>query len=366
MGVVCYTEDGQRIAVMVDPDPVDGTFLVCNLRDAIKEKRKPLYDAIPADQIPMALRGSTDPLKGDTMLVPKAPYDILRFLAPATAVVALPLAVPVLDRQAAFELGDPYTGMETATQSSCLSAMDVILRGNPHRTKCEILYQLFPRCYFYGHCRVGAHIVPRRAEVCFKSLQAGFLAEWTIEDIFSAKNLIVMSRFLEIVFDQLLWCFVPSGEPTRPWKIRIFCDPSIPIPIVDVERTPTKFLKSCCLRGHEPDLSKRRDETPLTFGDLCSSNLVLPDVVSVSAICVHAYHTFQKHGVFTEFLELVPAYALCNKRRIPPCEWLKSIVPLEQSNAEKQYHACNDCGKKIPSKFRFCQLCNDRRRHQTK
>ena len=201
MGVVCYMEDGESIHVWVEPDdPAEkkGTFLVRNLRDAVKEKRKHHYNSVDADQIPIALRGSTEPLKGDTMLVPKAPYNILRFLAPATAVVALPLAVPVLDRQAAFELGDPYTGMETATQSSCLSAMDVILRGNPHRTKCEILYQLFPRCYFYGHCRVGAHIVPRRAEVCFKSLQAGFLAEWTIEDIFSAKNLIVMSRFLEI------------------------------------------------------------------------------------------------------------------------------------------------------------------------
>ena len=148
-GVVCFTEEGQRIAVMVDPDPVDGTFLVCNLRKAVKEERKPFYDAIPADQIPIALRGSTEPLKGDTMLVPKAMYDLLA--PPATAVVALPLAVPVLDRQAAFELGDPYAGMETATQSGCLSAMDVILHGNPHRTKCEILYQLFPRCYFYGH-----------------------------------------------------------------------------------------------------------------------------------------------------------------------------------------------------------------------
>ena len=92
MGVVCYTEDGDIIAVVVDPDPAEGTFLVCNLRKAVKEERKPFYDAIPADQIPIALRGSTEPLKGDTMLVPKAPYDILRFLAPATAVVALPLA----------------------------------------------------------------------------------------------------------------------------------------------------------------------------------------------------------------------------------------------------------------------------------
>ena len=123
-GFVCYTEGGETVEVTVEASAVTGTFLVRNLRDAVKEKRKHHYATVDADQIPIALRGSTEPLKGDTMLVPKAMYDLLA--PPAAAVVALPLAVPVLDRQAAFELGDPYAGMETATQSGCFSAMVVV------------------------------------------------------------------------------------------------------------------------------------------------------------------------------------------------------------------------------------------------
>ena len=83
MPVVCYTEDRQRIDVVVDPDPVDGwgTFLVCNLRDAVKEKCKPFYDSIPAHQIPIALRGDPTPLKGADPLRDKE-YQLLKVPVP--------------------------------------------------------------------------------------------------------------------------------------------------------------------------------------------------------------------------------------------------------------------------------------------
>ena len=74
--VVCYTEDGDRIDVVVDPSPVDGTFLVCNLRDAVKEKRKHHYANVDADQIPITPRGSTERLKGGSVLDPKGEYDL--------------------------------------------------------------------------------------------------------------------------------------------------------------------------------------------------------------------------------------------------------------------------------------------------
>ena len=77
MPVVCYTEDRQRIDVVVDPDPVDGTFLVCNLRKAVKEECKLTYANVDAHQIPIALRGSTEPLKGGTPLDSKAQYELL-------------------------------------------------------------------------------------------------------------------------------------------------------------------------------------------------------------------------------------------------------------------------------------------------
>ena len=72
MAVVCYTEEGDSIAVVVDPDPVEGTFLVRNLRKAVKEERKPFYDSIPADRIPIAVRGSTERLTGEAPLDSKA------------------------------------------------------------------------------------------------------------------------------------------------------------------------------------------------------------------------------------------------------------------------------------------------------
>ena len=92
MGVVCYTEDGERIAVVVDPDPAESTFLVCNLRKAVKEECKPFYDAIPAHQIPIAPRGSTEPLKGGDPLVDGKEYQLLKL--PVVLVAVLPAMDP--------------------------------------------------------------------------------------------------------------------------------------------------------------------------------------------------------------------------------------------------------------------------------
>ena len=91
MGVVCYTEEDESIKVWVDPDdpPEGNTFLVRNLRKAVKEECKHHYANVPAHQIPIALRGSTERLKGGTPLVPNGEYDLpplsIGHLPPATA-----------------------------------------------------------------------------------------------------------------------------------------------------------------------------------------------------------------------------------------------------------------------------------------
>ena len=77
MGVVCYTEEGESIEVPVEASAVTGTYLVRNLRKAVKEERKHHYANVDADQIPIALRGSTEPLKGGDALVDGKEYQLL-------------------------------------------------------------------------------------------------------------------------------------------------------------------------------------------------------------------------------------------------------------------------------------------------
>lgn len=201
---------------------------------------------------------------------------------------------------------------------------------------CTVLKQLFPKCYYANNTLVGAHIIPRRASVCFRALQTGPLLGWEPKDLHSKKNGIIMAKFLESEFDDLVWCFVPGKREAqlgqRLWSIRVFVpDLSASLKIYDRNRDVQLFYKSCSVQMSDVHTvpSQVHDSSPLTYADLDGQEVALPHELSVAAIMYHAEKTFEKHNKSQEFKLLIPAFVAASKRKGSPPQigtWLVSVV----------------------------------------
>jgi hypothetical protein len=249
---------------------------------------------------------------------------------------------------------NPYEGQQSSTHTLAPFSMISVLIEHygpqypGHVGHCWVLKTLFPSCYV-GHS-VGAHIIPRRArkESYLRALQNGFLSSWTEEMIDNHRNGIVLAKFLEIPFDNLEWCFVPSKEPKR-WDIVIFSESSKEVPIIDYDGESITVGEF-----------KRNDKkgAPLTFGDLTRTSYDLCDV-SVSALAVHALFTFKKHGKIDAF----PGsdFQLRAKDDSPIKKWQQLLSTEAIVESEP---TCNQCMKPCAHLFRdvingtmMCAVC---------
>jgi hypothetical protein len=211
-----------------------------------------------------------------------------------------------------------------------------VLRDDGPKPCCTVLKQLFPKCFYAENTVVGAHIIPRRAQVCFAALQTGPLQGWSLEDLHSKKNGIIMAKFLEDEFDDLVWCFVPSSKPQDArgglWSIRVFApDLSASLRIHDRFRTVQVFYKECSIQKNDSHAVPSRviDDSALTYADLDRKEVMLPPELSVSAIMYHAEKAFEKHNKTQEFKSLIPAFVAASKRRGCPPQigtWLATVV----------------------------------------
>ena len=239
--------------------------------------------------------------------------------------------IPLPTVQEAYRFVNPWSGHQSVTVSTEFSLLRALQEIDGTPARCTVLKQLFPRCHYEACTLVGAHIIPRRAIVCFQALQAGPLAGWAEGDLNSAKNGIVMAKFIEDQFDNLFWCFVP-GKTRGKWMIRVFAsDLSTAVPIYNRGRVAGKFVKACSLAKNaqgEVIPCSVTDSTPLTFADLDGKELDLPEVVSVSAIMYHAEKTFERHNRSAEFRSLIPQFVAASKRKGSPpniAAWLCDV-----------------------------------------
>ena len=231
-----------------------------------------------------------------------------------------------------YTLVNPWRGHQSQTESGVVSMLSVLRDGAP--TCCTVLKQLFPNCFYAPDTLVGAHIIPRRAVVGFEALQTGPLQGWSLDDLHSKKNGIIMAKFLEDEFDDLVWCFVPSIADAHGglWSIRVFVpDLSASLRIHDRHRTVQVFIKSCSLQQNDSHAqpSQVRDNSPLTYADLNGKEVTLPQELSVSAIMYHAEKSFERHNKSQEFKSLIPAFVAASKRKGSPPQistWLVGVV----------------------------------------
>ena len=80
-----------------------------------------------------------------------------------------PIALPTA--QEAYRLVNPWSGHQSVTGSTAFSLLRVLQEIDRTPARCTVLKQLFPRCHYEACTLVGAHIIPRRAAVCFQALQ---------------------------------------------------------------------------------------------------------------------------------------------------------------------------------------------------
>ena len=234
---------------------------------------------------------------------------------------------------------NPYEGEQSSTHTLAPFSMIAVLiahykaRYGDNTRHCWVLKTLFPWCRV-GHS-VGAHIIPRRArkESYLKALQHGFVSSWTEEMINSPRNGIVLAKFLEMPFDNLEWCFVPSTK-TKGWKIVIFCEPGTAVPIVDRDGDTITVGQFEC--------TNKKGPLTLTFGDLTRTNYDLGDV-SVSALAVHAFFAFKKHGNIEAFP--LSAFQERAKDDSPIKKWRRDVLTGVAKGESESDPTCHQCTK---------------------
>ena len=347
MGVVCYTEEGERIAVVVDADPVDGTFLVCNLRDAVKEKCKPLYDAIPAHQIPIALRGDTTPLKGGDPLVDGKEYQLL--MVPAEVIAAshndsakIVKIVEMLTIAHATTLIPHPTSFKTKRDPKFRKKIVEFYKTD----QCVFLATKFPRtaranCF---SC-MGAHIYDHRMQEGAKSLGL---------EINNPRNGLPLFKSLEEKFDEGHIAIVPIDiqssdtidDTTTTLQILV-CN-ELKDQVITVQQGKRKKKKISQLRT-----CKGR---PITYGDLHETTVVLPSPYLRSLI-------LKQHMCFSEHPEEFPPpdLTLFGKSTSPQKSkdsvqmWMQSLQPptLEKRQRETEDDNPPKRRKKISSTTRI-------------
>ena len=342
-GVVCYTEDGQRIAVVVDPDPVDGTFLVCNLRDAVKEKCKPLYDAIPAHQIPIALRGDTTPLKGGDPLVDGKECQLL--MVPAEVVAAshndsakIVKIVEMLTIAHATTLIPHPTSFKTKRDPKFRKKIVEFYKTD----QCVFLATKFPRtaranCF---SC-MGAHIYDHRMQEGAKSLGL---------EINNPRNGLPLFKSLEEKFDEGHIAIVPIDiqssdtidDTTTTLQILV-CN-ELMDQVISVQHGKTK-------RDLTIGKGKHSIKRFIKFGDLHETTVVVSSPY-LRALMLKQHMCYSQHP--DEFpppdLTLFGKSTSPQKSKDEVQAWIQSLQPpMPQSPVEKRQRDAQDV---IPRKRR--------------